>query len=129
MALIDTRQLHTPTNPQPLETPMKLLRIILATATVAILAAAMATSAFAASTVHVTMKAMKFHVSGAAHPGKVTLVVSNRDAVPHIFTIAGKKTPLLKKGKTARLTVRLKKGKVAYKCTMHPMMKGTLTVR
>jgi plastocyanin len=33
------------------------------------------------------------------------------------------------KGKTARLTVTLKKGKAAWKCTLHPVMKGRIAVR
>ena len=107
---------------------MKVLRIILATAAIAVAVGALAVTANAASTVHVTMKAMKFSVSGSAHAGSVTFVVANRDTVPHNFAIAGKTTGLIAKGKTARLTVTLKKGKVPYRCTMHPMMKGTLTV-
>ena len=107
---------------------MKLLRIIIATTAVAVAMGALAISASAASTVNVTMKAMKFSVSGQAHAGKVTFVLTNKDTVPHNFAIAGKTSGLIAKGTTKRLTVTLKKGKVAYRCTMHPMMKGTLTV-
>ena len=45
----------------------------------------------------------------------------------------GKKTPLIKPGKSAKLTVTLKAGKSAYLCTVagHAAagMKGTLTVK
>jgi uncharacterized cupredoxin-like copper-binding protein len=35
--------------------------------------------------------------------------VTNKGKIPHDFKIAGKKTPLLKPGKSAELTVTLKK--------------------
>jgi hypothetical protein len=41
--------------------------------------------------------------------GPVTFSVTNKGKIPHDFKIAGKKTPLLKPGKSAELTVTLKK--------------------
>jgi uncharacterized cupredoxin-like copper-binding protein len=75
--------------------------------------------------------ALKFSLSRKTAPaGKVTFVVTNVSALPHDFKIAGKKTPLLSKGKTARFTVSLRKGKsYTYLCTVpgHAAggMKGT----
>jgi uncharacterized cupredoxin-like copper-binding protein len=65
--------------------------------------------------------------------GKVTFKVVNRGALEHDFRIAGKRTPKLKKGKSATLTVTLKSGKSPFLCTVpgHAAggMKGTLTVK
>ena len=60
--------------------------------------------------------------------------VTNKGALPHNFKIAGKKTKLIAKGKSATLTVALPKaGKYAFLCTVpgHAAggMKGVLTVR
>jgi uncharacterized cupredoxin-like copper-binding protein len=64
--------------------------------------------------------------------GKVTFKVTNKGKIPHDFSIGGKKTKLIQKGKSATLTVTLKKGSAAYKCTVsgHAAagMKGTLKV-
>jgi uncharacterized cupredoxin-like copper-binding protein len=100
-----------------------------------------ATPAFAARS-HATGKAItvtasefKFKLSTktVSAPGAVTFTVVNKGKIPHDFKIAGKKTPLLKPGKSAKLTVTLKKGKVAYLCTVagHATlgMKGTITVK
>ena len=69
-----------------------------------------------------------------AKPGKVTFVFKNVGHVLHDFKINGKKTPLTRPGKTARLVVTFKKkGKYRYLCTVpgHAAagMRGTLTVR
>ena len=54
-------------------------------------------------------------------------------ALEHDFKIGGKVTPKLKPGKTASLTVTLKKGKASYLCTIpgHAAagMKGVITVK
>jgi uncharacterized cupredoxin-like copper-binding protein len=64
--------------------------------------------------------------------GSVTFKVTNKGKLSHDFKIGGKTTPLLKPGKSASMTVTLKKGKSAYQCTVpgHAAagMKGTLTV-
>jgi uncharacterized cupredoxin-like copper-binding protein len=94
-----------------------------------------------ASRSHVTAKAVtvtatefKFKLSTASVPhGAVTFTVVNKGKIPHDFKIAGKKTPLLSPGKSAKLTVTLKAGKFAYLCTVagHAKlgMKGTVTAK
>ena len=64
--------------------------------------------------------------------GAVTFKVTNKGNLPHDFKVGTKKTPMLSPGKSATLSVTLKKGKTAYLCTVsgHAAagMKGTLTV-
>ncbi|MFJ7999282.1 cupredoxin family copper-binding protein [Streptomyces sp. NPDC096310] len=64
-------------------------------------------------------------------PGsKVTVV--NKDSVAHTLTAtAGKAfdTGTIGPGKTATFTAPSKAGAYPYICTIHPFMKGTLTVR
>jgi len=87
-----------------------------------------------AKAVTVTASEFKFKLSTKTVPhGAVTFTVVNKGALPHDFKIAGKKTPLIKPGKSARLAVTLKAGKLTYICTVagHAAagMKGTLTVK
>ena len=87
----------------------------------------------AATTIKVTAKDFSFALSKkSARHGKVTFKLTNKGAVGHDFAIGGKKTKVIGAGKTATLTVTLKKGKAAYKCTVpgHAAagMKGTLKV-
>ena len=88
-----------------------------------------------AKKITVTASEFKFKLSTktVAAPGAVTFTVVNKGALPHDFKIAGKKTPLIKPGKSAKLTVTLKKGKIKYLCTVagHAAagMKGVLTVK
>src|SRR5262245_17513972 len=83
------------------------------------------------TTVKVTaLDSLKFTLSTKTAPaGAVTFVVTNKGNATHDFSIAGKKTKQLKKGQSATLTVNLKKGNNAYKCTVpgHAAagMKGT----
>jgi plastocyanin len=84
----------------------------------------------------VTVTATEFHfkLSKTSVPhGSVTFTVVNKGHVGHDFKIGGTKTPLIKPGKSAKLTVTLKKGKAAYLCTVpgHAAagMKGSLTVK
>jgi uncharacterized cupredoxin-like copper-binding protein len=102
---------------------------------VVVAALALAIPAGAASTVSVTAgkpTEYKFTLAKSVKAGKVTFKVTNKGKIPHDFSIAGKKTALLKPGKSATLTVTLKKGSSAYKCTVpgHAQagMKGTLKV-
>jgi uncharacterized cupredoxin-like copper-binding protein len=88
----------------------------------------------AATSVTVTATEFKFKLSKTSVPhGSVTFTVVNKGKLAHDFKIAGKKTPLIKPGKSAKLTVTLKAGKSAYLCTVagHAAagMKGTLTVK
>ena len=84
----------------------------------------------------VTVTATEFHfkLSKTSVPhGSVTFTLVNKGKLAHDFKIGGKKTPLVNPGKSAKLTVTLKKGKAAYICTVpgHAAagMKGTLTVK
>ncbi len=72
-----------------------------------------------ATTVKVTAKEYKFILSRKSAPhGRVTFKVTNKGVLKHDFKIAGKKTITLKHGKSAQFTVRLKKGKHPYLCTI-----------
>lgn len=90
-------------------------------------------TAATAVTVSVTAKEFKFTLSKKSVPhGKVTFKLTNKGKLPHDFAIGGKKTKVIAGGKTATLTVTLKKGRAAYKCTVtgHAAlgMKGALRV-
>jgi uncharacterized cupredoxin-like copper-binding protein len=87
-----------------------------------------------AKSVTVTATEFKFKLSATTAPmGTVIFTVVNKGKVTHDFKIAGKKTPLLKPGKSAKLTVTLKAGKYKYICTVagHAAagMKGTFTAK
>jgi iron uptake system component EfeO len=84
--------------------------------------------------VTVTSTEFKFKLSKTSAPaGSVTFTLSNKGSIGHDFKIAGKKTAVIGHGKTAKLTVTLKKGKYAYSCTVpgHAAagMKGVFTVK
>jgi uncharacterized cupredoxin-like copper-binding protein len=84
--------------------------------------------------VSVTATEFHFKLSKTSVPaGSVTFTLVNKGKLAHDFKIGGKKTPLVNPGKSAKLTVTLKKGKAAYLCTVpgHAVagMKGTLTVK
>ena len=87
-----------------------------------------------AQTITVTEGRPEFAIKVSAKTvkaGAVTIKVTNKGNLPHDFKIGGKKTPLLQSGKSATLSVTLKKGKNAYECTVsgHAAagMKGTIT--
>jgi uncharacterized cupredoxin-like copper-binding protein len=65
--------------------------------------------------------------------GRVKFVVTNPSPAVHDFAIAGKKTPMIKPGKSATLTVVLKKRNYTYTCTVDSHaklgMKGILRVK
>jgi uncharacterized cupredoxin-like copper-binding protein len=91
------------------------------------------TQSRASTTVKVTATEYKFTLSPKSAPhGLVIFKVTNKGKIAHDFKIAGKKTPLLKAGKSATLKVTLKKGSYKYLCTVvfHASygMKGTLKV-
>jgi uncharacterized cupredoxin-like copper-binding protein len=88
----------------------------------------------AGTSIKVTATEFKFALSPASvKAGSVTFTLVNKGKLGHDFWIAGKKTPLVAPGKSAKLTVTLKAGKYQYKCTVpgHAAagMKGTLTVK
>ena len=102
------------------------------------LASAHADKSAAATATTVQVKGGEFFfrlsTKTVAKPGRVTFVFKNVGHVLHDFSIAGKKTPLIQPGKTARLVVTLKKkAKFTYLCTVpgHAQagMKGVFTVR
>jgi uncharacterized cupredoxin-like copper-binding protein len=87
-----------------------------------------------ATAVTVTASEFKFKLSKLSVPhGTVVFTVVNKGKIPHDFKINGKKTALVKPGKSAKLTVTFKAGKFKYLCTVpgHAAlgMKGTLTVK
>ena len=92
------------------------------------------TIAASATSVSVTGKEYKFTLSKKkVRHGSVTFKFKNAGKLTHDFKIAGKKTKLILKGKSAApLTVRLKKGSYKYVCTIpghaDKGMKGTLKV-
>ena len=65
--------------------------------------------------------------------GAGTFRITNRGKLEHDFKIGGKKSKLVKPGKSTTLRVTLKKGKLKFLCTVpgHAAagMRGTLTVR
>lgn len=96
-----------------------------------------ATQRTAASTT-ITVKTgeffFKFSKTSIAKPGTVVFAVKNTGHLAHDLKIAGKKTPLIQPGKSAKLTVAFTKaGKFSYLCTVpgHAAqgMKGTFTVK
>ena len=71
--------------------------------------------------INVTASEFKFVLSKKTVPAGTTVVftVTNKGKIPHDFKINGKKTPTLKPGKKATLTVKFpKKGAIAYLCTL-----------
>jgi plastocyanin len=60
--------------------------------------------------------------------GKVTLTVTNNDTTEHTFTLDdGSSDTPLPAGKTQTISLNLTQT-VGWHCTIHPTMKGTLTV-
>ncbi len=88
----------------------------------------------AGTSIKVTATEFKFALSPTgAKAGSVTFTITNKGKLAHDFAIAGKKSALIAPGKSGKLTVTLKAGKVPYKCTVpgHAAagMKGTLVVK
>jgi uncharacterized cupredoxin-like copper-binding protein len=84
--------------------------------------------------VAVTAKEFKFTLRPtSARHGTVTFRIRNAGTLDHDFKIAGRKTPKIHRGKSATLTVRLRRGTYHYLCTLpgHAAsgMKGTFRVR
>jgi len=85
-------------------------------------------------TVTVSEKEFKIILSSkSAKRGIVVFKVKNIGAIPHDFSINGRKTPLLSHGKSNTLRVTfLRKGTYPYKCTVsgHAAlgMKGVFTI-
>lgn len=95
--------------------------------------AAAQTSAVHTTTVQVKAKDFKFVLSKKTVPhGRITFVIKNIGATNHDFAVAGHASKSIGPGKTTRLTVTLKRGNHAYKCTVDSHaalgMKGVLKV-
>jgi uncharacterized cupredoxin-like copper-binding protein len=112
--------------------------ITLASVLTALAVTVAAYAAAAADTVAVTAGKpgeLRFTLSKkTVKKGAVVFKVTNKGSLGHDFKVAGKKTPLLAKGKAGTLKVTFTKpGKYAYLCTVpgHAAggMKGTLTVK
>jgi plastocyanin len=87
------------------------------------------------TTVTVAAKEFKFTLNKkSAGRGVVVFKVTNVGALPHDFSISGRKTKLLSHGKSETLRVTfLRKGTYTYKCTVagHAAagMKGVFTIK
>ena len=115
--------------------------LVALTALVALVASVSAfggSSSTAATTVNVTLgKPGEFNITLSKKTiakGVTTFKIVNKGGISHDFKIAGKKTAMLKPGRSATLTVTFgKAGRFAYLCTVpgHAAggMKGTLTVK
>jgi uncharacterized cupredoxin-like copper-binding protein len=80
-------------------------------------------------------KPTEFHFTlskSSVAKGSVTFTITNSGKLEHDFKIGGKTSAKVKPGKSTKLTVSLKAGKMQYLCTVpgHAAagMKGTLTV-
>jgi uncharacterized cupredoxin-like copper-binding protein len=96
-------------------------------------ALALAVVPVALAAVGVTGKEFRFTLTTkTVRHGKVTFKFTNKGRLKHDFKIAGKKTPIIRPGKSASLTVTLKRGTYTYICTVagHATagMKGKLKV-
>jgi uncharacterized cupredoxin-like copper-binding protein len=115
---------------------MNRLTLALGVALAALVAAAPVgarSSTATATTVTVTMKEFKFVLSKKiVKHGTVTFKLVNKGTIAHDFKIAGKKSRLVGPGKSRKMIVTLKAGKLKYLCTVpgHAAagMKGVLKV-
>jgi uncharacterized cupredoxin-like copper-binding protein len=102
---------------------MPLVVLVAALASTLALPALSRTGTAASTTVVVTAgkpSELHFALSKSKAPkGTVVFKVTNKGQLPHDFKIAGKKTALIKPGKTVSLTVTFAKtGSYAYQCTV-----------
>jgi plastocyanin len=86
------------------------------------------------ATVNVAMKDFSFVLSSrTVRHGQLTFRIRNAGHTIHDFAIAGHASKVIGPGKTTALTVRLKKGRYPYRCTVDAHaelgMKGVLRVR
>jgi mono/diheme cytochrome c family protein len=97
-----------------------LVAVAAAAATLLLVSVALGAFSAAAVTINVTARDNAFALSKKTAPvGKVTFVVKNAGKKNHSFQIAGKKTAVIKPGKTARLVVTFTKaGPFAYTSTV-----------
>jgi uncharacterized cupredoxin-like copper-binding protein len=91
-------------------------------------------AARSAKTVAVSGKEYRFTPSSiSVSHGAVTFRFTNRGKIGHDLNVDGKTTPVINPGKTASITVSLKKGTYRFICTVpgHSQlgMRGTLKVK
>ncbi|MFF1355417.1 cupredoxin family copper-binding protein [Streptomyces sp. NPDC058297] len=81
--------------------------------------------------VKVTIKGFAFHPAKLEVSPGTKITVTNEDSATHTLTADDKSfdTGDLAQGKSATITAPSKPGSYSYICTIHPNMKGTLTVR
>ncbi|MER7204684.1 cupredoxin family copper-binding protein [Streptomyces sp. CB01635] len=81
--------------------------------------------------VKVTIKNFAFHPATFEVSPGTKITVTNEDSATHTLTADDKSfdTGDLAQGKSATITAPSKPGSYSYVCTIHPNMKGTLTVR
>jgi len=93
---------------------------LLAVALSAVGVASASQGATKAKTVTVGMYELKFVLSAKVVPkGTVVFRVANKGKLPHDFKIAGKKIPVIARGKSATVTVKFaKKGRYYFLCTV-----------
>lgn len=113
-----------------------LLLVAFAFAGLSAAGAGAATQSATATTIKVSAGDFFFTLSKASlgKPGTVVFVVKNVGHLAHDLKVAGKKTPLIQPGKSARMKVVFaKKGRFTYLCTVpgHAAqgMEGTFVVR
>ena len=87
-----------------------------------------------ATTIRVTGGEYYFRLSSkSARHGRITFRFTNKGTITHDFKIGGKKSRLIRKGKTTSISVRLSKGRYRYICTVQGHaaagMKGRFRVR
>ncbi|MFF1729774.1 cupredoxin family copper-binding protein [Streptomyces sp. NPDC058247] len=81
--------------------------------------------------VRVTIKDFAFQPAELEVSPGTKITVTNEDSAPHTLTADDKSfdTGDLAQGESATITAPSKPGSYSYICTVHPNMKGTLTVR
>ncbi|MFG3365350.1 cupredoxin family copper-binding protein [Streptomyces sp. NPDC048156] len=81
--------------------------------------------------VRVTIKDFAFQPAELEVGPGTKITVTNEDSAPHTLTADDKSfdTGDLAQGESATITAPSKPGSYSYICTVHPNMKGTLTVR
>ena len=110
------------------------LTVAVASAAPAAVAVDAPSASASAKTISVTGGEYFFRLSSKSAPkGRVTFRFKNNGSIKHDFKIAGKKSRLIKKGKSTSISVSLSKGSYKYVCTVkgHAAagMKGKFRVR
>jgi plastocyanin len=112
--------------------PAALLIVIAAFAAIS-LGASKPTANAAATSVSVSAKEFRFTLNRTRAPhGSVAFRLTNRGRLPHDFRINGRKTRVISRGRSATLTVTLRRGSYRYICTVSGHadqgMRGTFRV-